>query len=238
MLALPVLSRFYGRASTCSQDGRVTWQTADGQDEVIEAQWTLIATGRTAGSNSINAFSRIRSDRLIALAFPWERNSQFDALILELANAGWWYAPPARPSDGYLVFVTDGEFLSYDPMQRNNLLHTMYKGSALLANLGEPPQFSNPNGIDATAGVVPTPVVHRLVAIGDAAIALDPLAGSGVLHSVEGAWMAAQELAEMGSVDAAYRSWFAALQAHQLRVQRMRYSEATQRFPEFIFCAS
>ncbi|MDA9512101.1 hypothetical protein XI04_03315 [Bradyrhizobium sp. CCBAU 11430] len=173
---------------------------------------------------------RIRSDRLVALAFPWTRRAHDGSLILEAVAEGWWYAPPHRGALGTLIFVTDSDLLPGDATQRICMLREVYGGSALMSKVGEAPDFSDYLGMDAQTGSVRDPVAGKLVAIGDAAISLDPLSGSGVQNAVEGAWTAATELADTQSIGPVYRHWLTVFRDRQLQMRYRQYEDAARRF--------
>jgi flavin-dependent dehydrogenase len=152
-------------------------------------------------------------------------------LLVEAVPDGWWYAPPTPPLQGSLVFVTDVECLPRAPEARRALLEAAHARATLIAEYGEAAASAVPRGLDAHAGEVREPVVGRLAAIGDAALSLDPLSGSGIQLAIEGARTAAADVLGNGAVGPDYLEWFNALRSRQHLEQRQSYAAAARRFP-------
>lgn len=214
-----------GRAVSAAEDGSVSWIAPDGAAHDVASALSLIACGRSGSLARAPAFQRDRIDTRVAFAAPWMRRAHADAIVLEAAKVGWWYAPPSAS----LVFVA--EHCRRPPAQRSAWLRALYADTALLRQIGASSEFTNIRGMDAHSAVAARAIDGRRVLIGDAALALDPLSGSGIQHAIEGAEQASMELLASGRVGAAYAEWLASVAGKARQARRAFYGAAAPRFP-------
>ena len=203
--------------------GALEWQAPDGRTGRLDCRWTLVATGRRVSE-------RARRDRLVALAAPWTRTDHADTLVVEAAEAGWWYAPRAVAGRAQLVFVTDADLLPAGRDDRALWLDRALQASTLARRAGDAADFGALRGVDAHDGWAGEPVAAGAALIGDAALSLDPLSGAGIRDAMEGALAAAGELAATGAVGPAYRAWLAQRRADQTAERAATYGRAARRF--------
>jgi 2-polyprenyl-6-methoxyphenol hydroxylase-like FAD-dependent oxidoreductase len=219
---------------TAADDHGVVWKDPEGASGATAAEWTLLACGRSTAPRLLDGFSRIRRDRLVALAFPAIRLKFSDLLVLEALEEGWWYAPPGGAERSWVVTVAGAEQMR-NAGDRHDFLESALSSLSAIARFGQPRNASRCIGMNATAGGVFDPVRGRLVVLGDAAIALDPLSGSGIRYAVEGAVVAAHELVTSGVIGPTYRSWFNSLQTSIEQARWASYAAAIARFPNSAF---
>jgi flavin-dependent dehydrogenase len=109
-----------------------------------------------------------------------------DVLVLDRARNGWWYASSSGTTSD-LAFVTDADCLPPHHL-RQQFLISEYRDAALLADsLQGEPSFAVTHATDARTGYRETMAGDGWLAVGDAAIALDPLSGNGIRLAIEGA---------------------------------------------------
>jgi len=210
--------------------GGLEWEAPSGRSGRLRCQWTLIATGRRASERG-----RTRGDRLVALAAPWTRTGYPDTLVVEAAETGWWYAPPAVAGKAQLVFVTDAGLLPAGRQDRARWLDRTLQASRLVRCAGDAPDFDGLRGVDAHDGQAGEPITAGAALIGDAALSLDPLSGAGIYHAMSGALAAVDELAGTGAVGPAYRGWLERRRADQTAERAATYGRAARRFADAPF---
>lgn len=177
------------------------------------------ATGRSAKLARHLGAKRLLFDRLVGVATHWTGVAETERghLLVESAPDGWWYSAPL-PEDGAMVtmLMTDADLCA------TRRLHDIDRWMAAMrqapstwqrlagARRTLPPQAWNahsqrmlrPGGGDGP-----------WLAVGDAALAVDPVSGSGVLRALRTAKAAAEAVeatlrrpADAGAVMAAYEA--------------------------------
>lgn len=231
--ALAGALQFPAKAVSLGTEGSVKWRLPDGVEGRIEASWVLVASGKTALARHV--FGRNTYNYGVALEIPWRAHTAFDVLLVEAVCCGWWYAPPAPSSQESLVFVTDPKWLPRSQNERLLFIEEAAAQALLLTKFGEISSLKVQKGLDAHSGEVRTPIVGRSVAIGDAALAPDPLSGSGIQCAIEGALAAAGELLANGSIGSSYLDWLSELRNRQSSSRRKYYGKVQKRFPNSEF---
>lgn len=198
---------------------------ADGTTATVSAEAVTVATGRGAvGAVSAGLLVRRRVRELIAVtAWAPELASLGPRLLVDAAGDGWWYA--MGDGRGATVgYVTDAPLLG--------------GGSARLRGAWEaarpawlPPIGGRLHGRPAFVQAASWPDRDDdLIAIGDAALALDPLSGHGLAVALEGALVAAEDRA-------AYRRWHRERLARALAEEPRVYAPMARRRPASPFWA-
>lgn len=208
---------------------------AAGPARTLSARLLVWATGRScqAGAQA----SRDHFDRLVAITFPFITCRECDCLIVEAVAEGWWYVPPSSATASQLVFLSDADLIPAGVKARSRFLRAVFARSPLVRSLAlEPPAFLMSAGCDARFSANRPFAGAGWLALGDAAVSLDPLSGSGVSN----AFAAASELAaQLGKVPGrspeaachALHTWYSSLLERE-RVMRSRtYARAAHRFP-------
>jgi flavin-dependent dehydrogenase/Fe-S-cluster containining protein len=149
-----------------------------------QADWLLIATGRSGQIARHVGAERHRFDRQVALVgfLEGEYKSSPD-MLLESAPEGWWYGAPIDGTRAVAVFVTDSDLDKGEAQ------------AAWLARLEESPQakerfgemtlVQKPSRVAAGFSVLVPNFGDGWVAVGEAASAFDPLSNLGVGRSAE-----------------------------------------------------
>jgi flavin-dependent dehydrogenase len=172
------------------------WQiefSRDGERGRVRAGFVVDATGRAASFARRQGARRLAVDRLVGLVVVLTSQAARDGhdsrTIVEAAADGWWYS--ARLPDARLIaaYMTDADLLprprrSWINFWRVRLEQTSRtKGSlqsfeVALRGLTETTVVAaNSSRLDRSAG-------RRWVAVGDAALAFDPLSSGGLLHAL------------------------------------------------------
>jgi flavin-dependent dehydrogenase len=160
------------------------------------AEVVVDATGRAARISRGFGARHIRSDRLVCAArlFPARTGELPGDTFVEAVEHGWWYAAPLPDGRRLVACFTDA------PIAARTALGTADGWAAAAAATGHLRQFvtapaAGPVRVVTAAG-------HRLhpcagpgwLAVGDAALAMDPLSSGGVTSALRTASAAADAL--------------------------------------------
>jgi flavin-dependent dehydrogenase len=193
-LGLPVLVDT-ARGLTRSGD---RWQIELGrQAGTVAARWVVDATGRAAWVGRRLGARPCHDDRLVAVVGTGRLARRVARVtMVEAIEAGWWYAFGSDDSRATAALVTDADLARAGGYRspavwRSELARTSLLGPALAG-------FE----LDGMPSVVPCgnvrldqPCGPGWLAVGDAAVAHDPLAGSGVVRALDSGIEAATVLA-------------------------------------------
>jgi flavin-dependent dehydrogenase len=171
--------------------GRVAAHTRDAGVRVrigaaaVGCRWVVDATGRVAAVARALGARRDRADRLVAVyAAVRTPAGDVDArTLVQSTPSGWWYGALVAPQRRVVAFLTDADLL-------DRALATSAGFTAALAHAGH----VLPHGsVELVAGPATTAAhgarlshAHgtRWVAVGDAALAFDPLSSQGIANAL------------------------------------------------------
>jgi flavin-dependent dehydrogenase len=165
-------------------------QSGDGRTLEVDASVVVDATGRGAWAARTFGVRREIRDALVVLHGAHVAACGPSVLTLEAAEDGWWFTLPME-GRRFVAFVTDTEVLagrSAPEAFREFLLRTDVV-SALVTGAIEVVR-----GARAEMSRLIHPGGSGWVAVGDAAIARDPLSGSGCLAAVRDGLAAAESI--------------------------------------------
>jgi flavin-dependent dehydrogenase len=153
----------------------------------LRTRFVVDATGRTSCIARALGAGRVSYDHLIGI-FWFLKSPAAEAgpgvTCIEAAEEGWWYSAALPGSRGVTAYMTDAD-LYRDAAGRR---HTVRRQSGLQGYVVE----SGPHVRPADTSRLDHATDRGWLAIGDAAMALDPLSGQGVLKALASALSAAQ----------------------------------------------
>jgi flavin-dependent dehydrogenase len=167
----------------------------------VEARFFVDASGRgaPASSSGVHGARWLAMDRQVATIARAEARPGVAGdteLLLESTEDGWWYAAPQPGGGLVVVLVTDADLVPAGPRAS---LHERFAGALArtrhvqdrieTASLAEPPHV-----VRAESGCLLPDRGAWFRAVGDAAVAYDPLSGSGVAQALRSAFDAAPEI--------------------------------------------
>jgi flavin-dependent dehydrogenase len=178
---------------------------ADGQWQVearrgrrqltLYADYLVDATGRAAAVSSRFGARRYAVDRMISLTafLPAPRVDVATELytMVESTDSGWWYSA-LLPGRLYVAaFMTDSDLVGRGVRAQQSawtkaLAAAPHSWSRLRPYLGQ----ENVRCVSASTIIHGPPATRRLVGVGDAAIAFDPLASQGICWAIESGFSA------------------------------------------------
>jgi flavin-dependent dehydrogenase len=201
---------------------------------LVRGRVLVDATGRRAAVARALGAHRLPFDRLVGLAasVPEVNTSAQGYLLVETAADGWWYTAPVPGGELVGVLMTDADLSRAGRLARPSAWRARLAGAPATAERLAGRATSVPKVFPAAS--------HRLrrgsdarpwVAVGDAALAVDPISGTGVVRALRRAEAAA------GAVEGLLRSRDAAdyeavldAECTEYLTRRAAYYRLEQRF--------
>ena len=206
------------------------------QTILITAKWIIDATGRQGSPCIPEQIQRDYFDNLFAMSTPFEATNYQDCLLVEAVPEGWWYVSPSIDARRQLVFLTDIDLMPPGRIARAEWLSHCFTNSKLVSDIAtDVPSFHYLKGTDARFSRMSSVVYGHWVAAGDAALALDPLSGTGTWTALTGAAQLAAEFCAHREISTTYTNWCHQAFKRERKVRWEVYSQAYPRFPEATF---
>jgi flavin-dependent dehydrogenase len=187
------------RVLTCSPDPSGGWRVevqSRGQTSCLRASFVVDATGRASWLSRRLGARRLDRDRLVGVVGVFSASAAGPAgdprLLLEAAEHGWWYSA-LMPNDRLTVaYMTDRDLLPQAPRdldgfwsaRRRQTTHTRRRLGAAAPQSALRIVSAESYRMDPAGGA-------DWLAVGDAAMAWDPLSSQGVRKALESAFAAA-----------------------------------------------
>jgi flavin-dependent dehydrogenase len=169
--------------------------------ETVSARFLIDATGRGApgGASALGEGKWLQFDRLVALLgrmTPPGSQSVDPELLLEAEENGWWYSAPQPDGTLLVAFMTDSDL--WPARGRTGLTErweaALARTAHTRARVGEAKLQGPIDPVRADSGLLLSDRGDHWMAIGDAAMACDPLAGNGVARALLSAIAAAAQV--------------------------------------------
>lgn len=185
-------------ARTPVHDGR-QWRLHVGESP-LSATVLVDASGRSAQIARQLGAQRVVLDPLVGVAAVWRGHSDDSHhLLVEAVAAGWWYSAPLPPEGGarrmITMLMTDADRCAQGRLQHATAWRLALEGApATHRRVGEATLAQLPRAHPAQSHRLRRVPAHSpgpWLAVGDAALSVDPLTGSGVLRALQQAAQAA-----------------------------------------------
>ncbi len=221
--------RIDGTAGASARDEGV-WSIETG-GVALRARHLVDATGRPARIARRLGGQRHALDHLVGvvISVPPEQTTTVSEgmTLVEAAADGWWYSA-RTPDDRLLVaYMTDGD-LWQQAARRPDPLATLLDGAPLTRQRLRSVPKEPPRVVDAASAYLSPAAGEGWLAVGDAAMAVDPLSGSGVYLALRSGMHAAAAIegASSGDYSAEVAGNFAsyARNRHWFYTQEQRYT--------------
>lgn len=168
----------------------------------LRAHFLIDATGRPSVLTGWMGVPRLRYDRLVGvLALVRRESAGFRGAahaLIESRPCGWWYSA-ALPGQLLVAgYLTDSEQLASSQKRPDRIWREQLQAAPLTGDAVGPIANADVKVRVVTAATQRRQRIagHHWLAIGDAAIALDPLSGHGVLRALENGLAAAHALTD------------------------------------------
>jgi len=207
---------------------RLSLRTSGGDKRAVEAEWLIDASGRAATSARALGATRIEYDCLVAFyqrlgsAGDTDRDGR---TWVEAVADGWWYSALLPSGERLIALLGDADLLDRRDLLDGDGLWRRLKEApalgALCAAHGYRP-CGRVYGADASSAALNLAAGERWLAVGDAALAFDPLSSKGISSALYTGLRAADV------IDASLRGDPASAQryaAHLLEVHRVYRSQ-------------
>jgi flavin-dependent dehydrogenase len=215
-------------------DGR--WVLEVAQDRVVltlSGRMLVDATGRKAMLASRLGGKAHVADRLIGAVSFFEHSEIAQWTLIEAVEDGWWYSVPLPGAGMVFAYMTDSDLWMDRKWDELLLLAPLTFQRAGCRHVPRPFQ------IVSAASVVRRPVTGLdWMAIGDAALAFDPLSGQGVFKSIDTATRCCSAIAKYFDGEscalAEYETWVKETYQSYLAMRAQFYGSVA-RWPESRF---
>jgi flavin-dependent dehydrogenase len=180
-------------------------------DESLAADFLVDATGRPARVARQLGAVRIQHDRLIGAAVlmkPSIGEGMKDSFTLvEAVASGWWYSARLPDATLMVVYMTDSDLVDQTMLCRADGWSAMLRETDYTRGRvhdGQYCQLTQPRLLPANTAHLTDMIGNCWLAIGDAAVAYDPLSSYGISSAMGSGFYAASAIADflMGDLDA------------------------------------
>lgn len=214
------------------------WQLHTASGRRVSGQWLFDATGRTARIASSLGLTRQDHDDQVALVAVVPGQTEVAATtVIESEADGWWYCTPLPGDRRVVAFLTDRDMA---PVARDRSLwwHAKLMGTTHIRGLAGDVRpdvslrLTAANTTSRTSATAP-----GFLAVGDAAMAWDPLSSQGLVTGILMGARAGALVADSTSNTAARDVWardYAMILDEHLALRR-HYWSAEQRWPESLY---
>lgn len=199
----------------------------DGGCRAFHAAFLVDATGRAAWLGRRLGGRRRRFDRLIALAAlrsPKAAAPGEAATLVEAVSEGWWYSAVVPDGRLSLAFFTDGDLPAARPG-----VEGLSAAPVTRARLASYHRGGGPQRLSCGSQRLAPACGDRWLAVGDAAVAFDPLSSHGLSTALTSALQAGDTVVRDLGGDATARPGYAAQVDWRVdsfcRLQRQVYAE-------------
>ena len=198
--------RVYRRSHllSCARNNASGWQmevASCDRRRGIRSKFLVDATGRASWIAGKQGASRMTYDRLVGVTFfcspslPMAVTDSYT--LIEATEQGWWYSAPLPDSRLVIAYMTDADLYARARKRASDYWQRQLQGTAytsLRAKNYEPSYGpcimpANSSRVDRIAG-------NLWLAVGDAAMAFDPLSGQGIYRALQSSIRAAQAIEE------------------------------------------
>jgi len=223
------------RAIDIDQHGVAITTTSNAR---VYSKWVVFAAGSPSLPARFTRQSPLVVDSLVAFWSYLPLYSADRSLSVEAAENGWWYLCPGENERSLACYITDATSLRAHQLPRANVWNNLFYSTMLSRRFERKVPAILLNA--APAGITSLRQTHglRWIAVGDAAVKLDPIGSSGVSTALASGQRAAQAVADAlhGNMAALgrYSHWISNLFQEYIRQRKWHYAiEASHRTGRF-----
>ncbi len=192
--------------------------TCEDRTRVFRTRFLVDASGRGSYVARQQGARRVTHDRLIGVVFFFSSNAQESAsdtsTLIEAVENGWWYSAVLPDSRLVLTYMTDVDLYAQSWKRSNNFcLQTLQATKHTQSRVEHLVLAGGPFIVPTNSSRLDQVTNGNWLAIGDAAMACDPLSGQGVYKALASALRSAQSIQEYWTGDkSALRGYAAAVE--------------------------
>jgi flavin-dependent dehydrogenase len=234
------------RLLSCKNQESGKWKVEiaqDGQTYSFDTRFLVDASGRASYTAREQGSMRIAWDHLIGIVSFFSRASQESPIdsstVIEAVEGGWWYSAMLPNGNLVLAYMTDADL--YAKAGRHTaeyLFRQLATTKHIRQRVETHSRTSGPQVVSANTSRLDRVTNGTWVAIGDAAMAFDPLSGQGVFKAVQSALRVAKSLDRHWNGDASALSQYAETverDFHRYLLNRSGFYSREQRWPASLF---
>lgn len=185
--------------SGCTQQNgkwQVTARNAAGEEQYFCCDFIVDATGKRSRVAKMQGVVRHNTDRLTGVSVCYNNCAEVQQYTyIEAVQQGWWYAAPLSGNRLVVSYMTDADLLSPVMTQPADFLAAA-KQTALIGPLLGTASATAVNIHTAATGYLQERYGHNWLAVGDAALAYDPVSSYGISSALESGYYAGHAIAD------------------------------------------
>ena len=216
---------------------------AEGKQLAWDAEFLVDATGRASTIARKRGAIRKSCDHMIGIvAFSAPESNALasnNATLVEAVEGGWWYSAPLPNGEVVVSFMTDADIYGRaSKASRYFWKEELQKTKHTKTRLYPGAPVSVPQVVSANSSCLDKTVGKNWLAVGDAAMAFDPLSSQGIYKALETGLQAAEAIRDRLSGDAeACLKYASKLKEHFKRhlAARAYYYSKERRWPDSLF---
>ncbi len=180
------------RLLNCSYEEKHGFQSKvwhSDNEHIIVSKFMIDASGRNAFLATRLGAERIVFDRLVGIAAQFYDDDASTHLytMVEATEDGWWYSAPVSQNRSVAMLMTDGDFGVKKGLDRLPIWQQALNTTDTTAKRfnGQKLKWGPTIFSAVSQRVIRQPADNRpWLAVGDAALAVDPISGSGVIRAL------------------------------------------------------
>lgn len=154
----------------------------------IRADFLIDATGRSAHVARAMGARRLSLDRLVGIgAVVSGIDAEHGFLQIEATSEGWWYSAPLGPDRMMVMLMTDADLCAAARSNRPEVWDAKLAATLHTAARARGRRIWGPLVFPATSHCLVDEPTGPWAAVGDAAMSVDPVSGSGVIRALRSA---------------------------------------------------
>lgn len=156
----------------------------DGREQCFTCQFLVDATGRASVAARKMGATRHQIDNLVALTYLTRPNDHHDIAHLTLIEShplGWWYSAGLPDGRAVVCFMSDADIVNHYHLMNDSVFLRLYHESNQIRYNVPPPDARDKLIVyRAHSGFIDQVAGPGWIAVGDAALGMDPLTSSGI----------------------------------------------------------
>jgi flavin-dependent dehydrogenase len=233
--------------TSCEQDPQGHWRitlTCADEPHTYATRLLVDATGRASTIARRQGAQRLAVDRLVgAFGFfsPCTPHIHADSFtLIEAVEDGWWYSAWLPDARFVVACLSDSDLLANLTGLRNlsGFTQQVQRAPHTHARLAAYTLEAAPRVVGAQSYRMSQVVGRDWLAVGDAALAMDPLSGQGIYHALQMGLRAAHAIGErLAGKHAAFAQYATHIDEsfNQYLRARAAYYQQEQRWPQSVF---
>jgi flavin-dependent dehydrogenase len=228
---------------TCENGTSGNWKikiTHGDQRRSLSTRFLVDATGRAAFAARKQGARRLTLDHLIGVVYFSSQKSALDSsTLIEATENGWWYSAALPDSRLVLAYMTDADLYARERKRSSNyFLRQLESTKHSRSRVGSKDFIGDFRIVAANSSRLNFVAGRNWLAVGDAAMAFDPLSGQGVYKALEFGLLASRSIQQHLAGDtSALQDYSSAVEKdfNSYLLTRKQFYARETRFPDSLF---